>query len=72
MLVMPVGIGATSGANGIAPAPPYKAPYTPTDDAALLQQVPSASDPAVHQMRLLRDELDVEPSSDLKQLLEAS
>jgi tetratricopeptide (TPR) repeat protein len=63
MLVMPVGIGATSGANGIAPAPPYKAPYTPTDDAALLQQVPSASDPAVHQMRLLRDELDADASN---------
>jgi tetratricopeptide (TPR) repeat protein len=56
----PAGIATASGTNGSTPAPPYKAPFTPTDDDALLQEVPSASDPTVGQMRRLRGELDAD------------
>ena len=63
IVAMPDGVAAPCGAMGIAPPPPYKAPYTPTDDDALLQEVPSASDPAVRQMRRLRGELDADDSS---------
>jgi tetratricopeptide (TPR) repeat protein len=63
MLAMPDGVAAPSDVSGIAPAPPYKAPYTPMRDDAPLQEVPSASDPAVRQMRLLRGELDTAGSS---------
>jgi Tfp pilus assembly protein PilF len=56
----PTGIATASGANGITPLAPYKAPFTPTDDDALLQEVPSAADPAVSQMRRLRGELDAD------------
>lgn len=62
-LAAPAGIAASSGANDIAPPPPYRAPYTPTDDNAILQEVPSASQPAVSQMRVLRGELDADASS---------
>ena len=50
-------------AAGAAPAPPYKAPYTPAADDAVLQDVPSASDPAVRRMRRLRGELDADAGS---------
>jgi len=64
--VAPTGIAAQSTAGGIAPAPPYKAPYTPTADDAVLQDVPSASDPTVRQMRSLRGELDADAGSVVK------
>jgi tetratricopeptide (TPR) repeat protein len=41
--------------------PPQSAPYRPTDDAAVLQQVPPASDPAVRLMHQLRTQLDAAP-----------
>jgi tetratricopeptide (TPR) repeat protein len=59
----PMGIAAVSGADGITPVAPYKAPFTPTDDETLLQEVPSASDPAVSQMRRLRGELDADAAN---------
>jgi tetratricopeptide (TPR) repeat protein len=61
-LVTPPGFAAP-GASGIETPPPYKAPYTPTDDAAILQEVPSATDPAVREMRLLRNKLDANSGS---------
>jgi tetratricopeptide (TPR) repeat protein len=61
--VAPTGIAVPATAGDIAPAPPYKAPYTPTADDAVLQDVPSASDPAVRQMRHLRSELDADAGS---------
>ncbi len=59
---------AASGA-AISPAPiavpdaPYRAPYLPSDDNEVLQQVPPASDPAVRRMAILRVELNVSPTS---------
>src|SRR5579871_3227209 len=52
-------------ADAISPAlpPPYRAPYVPASDNEVLQQVPSDSDPAVRDMRLLRRALDSDPSS---------
>ena len=46
----------------VAP-PPYRAPYVPTEDGEMLQQVPAATDPQVRQMRLLRATLDKDPGS---------
>lgn len=43
--------------------PPYRAPYLPTDDKEILQQVPAASDPKVRQIRLLRTQLDGDPTN---------
>jgi tetratricopeptide (TPR) repeat protein len=60
ILAGPVVSATGSGANGITPAPPYQAPFTPTDDDTVLQEVPSAADPAVSQMRRLRGELDAD------------
>lgn len=57
------GSAAPSGANGIAPPPPYRAPYTPTDEDAILQEVPGASDPAIRQMRQLRRQLDADANN---------
>ncbi len=45
------------------PPPPYRAPYTPTADDEVLQQVPAASDPEVLQMKVLRDQLDRDGSN---------
>ena len=45
------------------PAAPYRAPYLPTNDAERLQEVPSAADPAVAEMRKLRANLDAAPQS---------
>jgi tetratricopeptide (TPR) repeat protein len=56
-------IAAPSGSSEVEPPPPYKAPYTPPNDAVMLQEVPSATDPAVREMRLLRSKLDVDASS---------
>ena len=49
----PAGAATPSGENGVTPAPP-------ADDDALLQEVPSDSDPVVAQMRRLRGELDAD------------
>ncbi len=45
------------------PDAPYRAPYVPSNDDAILQQVPAASDPAVHKMAILRAELNISPGS---------
>jgi hypothetical protein len=63
LLVATAGIAAPTTTGGSAPAAPYKAPYIPTADDAVLQDVPSASDPAVRQMRHLRGELDADAGS---------
>jgi len=56
--VVPVVLaGMTTVPAASAPLPPYRAPYTPTVDDELLQQVPAASDPDVLRMKLLRDQL---------------
>jgi Tfp pilus assembly protein PilF len=59
---LPAGVAAAT-AGGLAPAPPYRAPFTPTADDAVLQEVPSVADPAVRQMRVLRAELDADAGS---------
>jgi tetratricopeptide (TPR) repeat protein len=46
-----------------APAAPFRAPYLPADDGEILQDVPSAADPAVLKMRTLRSGLDANPRS---------
>jgi Tfp pilus assembly protein PilF len=61
--VASIGIAAPTASGGMTPAPPYKAPFTPTADDAVLQDVPSASDPAVRQMRMLRGQLDADAGS---------
>jgi len=65
ILAMPLGSAATVATPGAAPAPapPFQAPYTPTNDDTVLQEVPSASDPVVRQMRLLRGKLDADAGS---------
>lgn len=42
--------------------PPYRAPYMPTSDAEVLQQVPADSDPTVRDMKSLRKALDADPT----------
>jgi Tfp pilus assembly protein PilF len=61
--VAPAAVAVPASSGTIAPAPPYKAPYTPAADDAVLQDVPSASDSAVRQMRTLRHELDADADS---------
>ena len=63
LAVAPAGVAVAAPSAGIAPAPPYQAPYTPVADDAVLQEVPSASDPVVRQMRTLRQELDADAGS---------
>jgi Tfp pilus assembly protein PilF len=64
VLLGPLGSAAASPEGlGLAPAPPFKAPYTPSSDADTLQDVPSAADPAVIEMRRLRKALDAGPHS---------
>jgi len=43
------------------PAQPFRAPYQPTADDELIQEVPKASDPDVAAIRRLRVRLDAEP-----------
>ncbi len=45
------------------PDAPYRAPFVPSSDAEVLQQVPKASDPAVATIRERRRRLDAEPRS---------
>jgi tetratricopeptide (TPR) repeat protein len=57
---------APSGPAGAASAslpPAYRAPYTPALDSERLQEVPSAADPKVAEMRRLRAQLDTAPQS---------
>lgn len=55
---------AADGPPPIAvPDAPYRAPYVPGHDDEVLQQVPAASDPAVHRMAILRAELNVNPGN---------
>jgi Tfp pilus assembly protein PilF len=54
---------AAVDANGASPAAAFKAPYLPSSDAEVLQDVPSASDPAVSEMKTLRTRLDAAPQS---------
>ena len=42
---------------------PFRAPYLPASDGEALQEVPSAADPAVTAMRLLRARFDAAPHS---------
>jgi Tfp pilus assembly protein PilF len=46
-----------------APAAPYRAPYLPTDDGEVLQEVPAAADPAVARMHALRAQQSRAPAS---------
>jgi tetratricopeptide (TPR) repeat protein len=48
------GVAAPEAADGANPAPPYRAPYEPTRDDDVLQEVPAATDPAVARMTTLR------------------
>lgn len=52
-----------SAAGGAELAPPSKAPYWPSEDGLILQEVPSAVDPAVAGMRALRAKLQASPQS---------
>jgi tetratricopeptide (TPR) repeat protein len=58
------GLACAAGAQTADPAtfPPYRAPFVPNSDQELLQQVPPVSDPHVRQSKLLRAELDKDPS----------
>jgi Tfp pilus assembly protein PilF len=59
-------LGRAAVTPGPAPAalpPPFQAPYIPTSDADVLQQVPADSDPAVRAMKALRTALDHAPQS---------
>jgi tetratricopeptide (TPR) repeat protein len=53
----------TADANTAAPAAPFRAPYLPSSDTKVLQDVPSTRDPAVSEMKVLRATLDAAPHS---------
>jgi tetratricopeptide (TPR) repeat protein len=55
--------GASTDANLQAPAAPFKAPYLPSSESEVLQDVPSLTDPAVSQMKTLRAKFDAAPHS---------
>ncbi len=57
---VPALAAAPTPVPGAAPQPLYRAPYIPAEDAEILQEVPSAADPAVRQMHLLRGRLDAD------------
>lgn len=54
---------ATADANLETPAAPFKAPYLPSSESEVLQNVPSVTDPAVSEMKTLRDRFDAAPQS---------
>lgn len=56
---------ASVAAGAAAPplTPAFRAPYIPAADGEILQEVPSAADPAVIDMRRLRTQLDATPQS---------
>src|SRR6202789_2174562 len=53
----------TADANTAAPAAPFRAPYLPSSDTEVLQDVPSTRNPAVSEMKALRATLDAVPHS---------
>ncbi len=64
VLIAHPGHGApTVEANPAVPPAPYRAPYLPADDSAVLQDVPAASDPVVMEMKSLRMAFDAAPKS---------
>ncbi len=52
-----------------APDAPFRAPYVPSMDAEVLQQVPAASDPKVREMTQLHTSFNADPT-DLHTALE--
>jgi thioredoxin-like negative regulator of GroEL len=70
-LVLLIGAALVGGAHAAAPvesnlsvpAAPYRAPYVPTLEKEILQQVPPASDPKVREMGRLRTQLTADPSN---------
>jgi tetratricopeptide (TPR) repeat protein len=52
---------ASTGGNLETPAEPFKAPYLPSSESEVLQDVPSIADPAVLEMTTLRAKLDAAP-----------
>jgi tetratricopeptide (TPR) repeat protein len=56
-------ISATQPDPTLAMPPPYRAPYLPTLDSDILQQVPAASDPTVGAMQTLRSALNRDPTN---------
>jgi tetratricopeptide (TPR) repeat protein len=67
-LVTPLGLAvdaiaaSSTQADPMTPAAPYRAPFVPTADLDVLQQVPPASDPMVREMELLRGQLNGKPT----------
>jgi len=57
------GTAATLETNLSVPAAPNQAPYLPSSDGEVLQEVPPTTDPAVLKMHLLRSALDATPRS---------
>src|ERR1700678_11874 len=53
----------TADANTAAPAAPFRAPYLPSSDTEVLQDVPSTRDPAVSEMKVLRATFNAAPHS---------
>jgi tetratricopeptide (TPR) repeat protein len=61
--VLAPALGVTLGADTVHPAAPFRAPYIPASEGEILQEVPSAADPAVVGMRRLRRLLEATPDS---------
>jgi tetratricopeptide (TPR) repeat protein len=58
-----VSTAADAAPLDLAPAAPFRAPYLPSRDGEVLQEVPSTADPAVAAMLQLRAALDAAPRS---------
>ena len=56
-----VASSAASAATIEVPAQPFRAPYLPTSDGDVIQEVPKAADPGVTAIRALRAKLDARP-----------
>src|SRR5580704_6085968 len=64
LAVLATAVAAAPGAiDAVTPAAPFRAPYVPTRNADVLQQVPATSDPAVRLMEDLRAKRSAEPAS---------
>jgi Tfp pilus assembly protein PilF len=61
-MMLSVHAATPAGTDPVAPAAPYRAPYLPSADAEILQQVPAASDPKVGEMGMLRLQLNASPA----------
>ena len=55
------GAAGSVDANLAVPAAPFTAPYLPSSESDILQDVPSTADPAVRRMRTLRAAFDAAP-----------